>query len=61
MTELQQRYKEAQQSHEELVATRNNLEREIINKRYTLEIDGHVLKEIRFIYPSVKDLSGYID
>ncbi|KAL1489558.1 hypothetical protein ABEB36_013511 [Hypothenemus hampei] len=50
---------QAQKSEEQMINIRNNLEREIMLKRKTLEIDRDRIRVIRSHYPSSTALSGY--
>lgn len=56
---LQGQLKQAESSQEELIKVRSELEREIMLKRKTLEIDGERTQLIRSYYPSATALSGY--
>lgn len=56
---LQGQLRQAESSQEELVKVRGELEREIMVKRKTLEIDGERTQLIRSYYPSAAALSGH--
>jgi tektin-4 len=56
---LQAQLKQAQQSQAHLITARNDIEREIMLKRKTLEIDKGRTQWIRSHYPSATALSGY--
>ncbi|XP_066141076.1 tektin-4 isoform X2 [Euwallacea fornicatus] len=56
---LQAQLRQAQKSQEQMINMRNILEREILLKRKTLEIEGDRIRNIRSHYPSSTALSGY--
>ncbi|XP_030745690.1 tektin-4 [Sitophilus oryzae] len=56
---LQGQLGQALKSQENMIQTRNNLEREIMLKKKTLEIDNDRIRRIRSHYPSATALSGY--
>ena len=56
---LQAQLKQAEESQANLITARNDLEREIMLKRKTLEIDKGRSQLIRSHYPSATALSGY--
>jgi tektin-4 len=56
---LQAQLKQAQQSQAHLITARNDIEREIMLKRKTFEIDKGRTQWIRSHYPSATALSGY--
>lgn len=57
---LQAQLKQAQLSQMNLMKARGDLEREIMLKRKTLEVDNNRIKRIRSFYPSATALSGYV-
>lgn len=59
MASLQAQLKQAQMSQDDLIKSRGNLEKEIMLKRKSLEVDNHRIKRIRSFYPSATALSGY--
>ncbi|XP_066253997.1 tektin-4 [Euwallacea similis] len=56
---LQAQLSQAQKSQEQMINVRNILEREIMLKRKTLEIEEDRIKRVRSHYPSSTALSGY--
>ncbi|KAG5890397.1 hypothetical protein JTB14_026280 [Gonioctena quinquepunctata] len=56
---LQAQMKQAEDSQAKLIQARSELEREIMLKSKTLEIDNVRTKRIRSHYPSATALSGY--
>lgn len=56
---LQAQLGQAQRSQEHMTQIRSKLEREIMIKRKTLEIDRDRIQKIRSHYPSATALSGY--
>lgn len=58
MAALSAQLKQAEESQRTLVQARNNLEREIMVKRKTLEIDRDRTALVRSHYPSAAALSG---
>lgn len=56
---LQAQLNEAERSQTNLINARSELEREIMLKRKTLEIDRDRTKRIRSYYPSATALSGH--
>ncbi|XP_023015774.1 tektin A [Leptinotarsa decemlineata] len=56
---LQAQMNQAEESQGKLIQARSDLEREIMLKRKTLEIDNDRTKRIRSYYPSATALSGY--
>lgn len=50
---------QAEESQGRLIQARTDLEREIMVKRRTLEIDRDRIQMIRMHYPSATALSGY--
>lgn len=59
VSQLQAQLKQAEDSQSELIKARSDLEREIMVKRKTLEIDRDRTQLIRSHYPSANALSGY--
>lgn len=55
---LQAQLGQAQKSQEEMINIRNTLEREIMLKKKSLEIDGDRIRRVRSHYPSSSALSG---
>lgn len=60
MAALQAQLRQAQLSQDHLMKTRGDLEREIMLKRKTLEVDNSRIKRIRSFYPSAAALTGYV-
>lgn len=56
---LQAQLKQAEESQNKLITARNDLEREIMLKLKTLEIDRQRIQWLRSHYPSATALSGY--
>lgn len=56
---LMAQLKQAEESQAKLIQARSDLEREIMVKRKTLEIDRDRCQRIRSFYPSATALSGY--
>lgn len=56
---LMAQLKQAEESQAKLIQVRSDLEREIMVKRKTLEIDKDRCQKIRAFYPSATALSGY--
>lgn len=56
---LSSQLKQAEESQANLIKARSDLEREIMVKRKTLEIDRDRTQRIRSHYPSATALSGY--
>lgn len=56
---LMAQLKQAEDSQSKLIQARSDLEREIMVKRKTLEIDSDRCQRIRSYYPSATALSGY--
>lgn len=56
---LMAQMKQAEESQTKLIQARSDLEREIMVKRKTLEIDRDRCQRIRSYYPSATALSGY--
>lgn len=59
VTALMSQLKQAEESQAKLIQARSDLEREIMVKRRTLEIDRDRIQMIRIHYPSATALSGY--
>lgn len=57
---LQAQLNQSLASQDSLIKARGNLEREIMLKRKTLEVDNNRFKRIRSFYPSATALSGYV-
>lgn len=59
MAALNAQLKQAEESQRTLIKARSELEREIMVKRKTLEIDRDRTQLVRSHYPSATALSGY--